>query len=336
MMGFMKLWHLKMVSGLSFSFIVMFGGNMAIADTERNYYLNFLYQDFLFDLRVNGIPIIKEYDSKGYSVSLPVTEHLKKGKNIIELNYFPFDQVERKKKYTKDFQFSIKIDSIDRNTREEKSISVFDGNYDFVEKQIGKSGFKGLKDSYDVGFMKTSGEIESFSLSTFISSKFKNQESYSLKFYVDVDDDFVNLPFENAVQLEESENLEKTLMDLNGNVYEGILHGRHEYIPKAFGSVWDRSAYYNGYKSSEEFYNSEIRDEWTYDIGKGTLADYDLMPKKRFKVEIIGEGKLARLIPAPIYWIKDIDGELYSVRTISIGFMKTVGGEYKIGYVFTD
>jgi hypothetical protein len=316
---------------IKFLFVIFLflSSSSVYSEVKNNYYLWFLYQDLIFNLRVNDVSLRKELSPRGYSVSLPVGLMLKKGWNTIEFDYKPFDTKKIKNGFSENFKFNVRMDYIDKSSKKEKRVHLFGAMYDNVKKEVRADV---LSDKYDP-FIIVADEPFSFSNSSIVTAKYKPISTTRIKFKFYVNDDIPDPVWMQgrAIDLDTIDKGE--IIDKEKYLYSLISNDNFNSIYSEFFPVWNRMAHLLDYPGGvKEFVENNDFERTLSSVDEGhSLLDYNFY-ENVYKFELMGEGKLVRILPTRLAWVTG--DTIYS--STSVIYYIDESGQVKVGGVVTD
>jgi len=315
----------------------MFSGKSS-ADIKYKYYLNFLYQDMRYNLRVNDVSLLKELDPKGYSISLPVSHLLKKGWNTIELDYAAYGKKSGKREYTDKFRFKIILNEIGYEGEGDNDIYIFEGKYDHETEAVYGEDLKSFESSpytklktdnaLSEGVIFEKREVD------IITKKYKPIPATRLVFRVYINDDIPDPVWINGKIIDLESKDRNLIIKKYKEIHDAIEHNDFDYIYNEFSPVWDKTAAIMQYKNgAREFVKKNDAEEiFSRNRGSWTLLDYDFY-EDVYKFEVMGYGKVIRILPDRMVWISG--GDTIESK-VSPAFFIDNNGTVKIADVITD
>lgn len=348
MMNLQKLSHPLRVSGWKSSFfilalivitglLIMFSGKSS-ADIKYKYYLNFLYQDMRYNLRVNDVSLLKELDPKGYSISLPVSHLLKKGWNTIELDYAAYGKKSGKREYTDKFRFKIILNEIGYEGEGDNDIYIFEGKYDHETEAVYGEDLKSFENSLYTKLKTDNALSEGVIFEKrevdIITKKYKPIPATRLVFRVYINDDIPDPVWINGKIIDLESKDRDLIIKKYKEIHDAIEHNDFDYIYNEFSPVWDKTAAIMQYKNgAREFVKKNDAEEiFSRNRGSWTLLDYDFY-EDVYKFEVMGYGKVIRILPDRMVWISG--GDTIESK-VSPAFFIDNNGTVKIADVITD
>ena len=347
MMNLQKLSHPMRVSGWKSSFLILalivitglsfMYSSKSSADMKYKYYLNFLYQDMRFNLRVNDVSLLKELDPKGYSISLPVSHLLKKGWNTIELDYAAYGKKSGKREYTEKFQFDITLNEIGYEGEGDNDIYIFEGKYDHEAEAVYGKDLQSFENNPYTKLKSdntlSEGVIFEKSEVDIITKKYKPIPATRLVFRVYINDDIPDPVWINGKIIDLESKDRDLIIKKYKEIHDAIEHNDFAYIYNEFLPFWDRTATIMQYDGgAKEFAEKNDAEKVFQRVSDGSsLLDYDYY-KDIYKFEIMGNGKLVRLLPDRIIWVS---GDDITSRTSPIFYIDK-NGLVKVGGIITD
>jgi hypothetical protein len=316
---------------IKFLFVIFLfmNSHTVYAEVKNNYYLWFLYQDLIFNLRVNDVSLRKELSPRGYSVSIPVGQMLKKGWNTIEFDYKPFDTTKIKNGFSEKFKFNVRMDYIDKSSKKEKRVNLFEAMYDNFNKELRADV---LNDKNDPVIIVDDDSFV-FSNSIIVTAKYKPIDANRIKFKFYVNDDIPDPVWMEGKNIDLNSIDKEKIIDKEKYLYSLISNDNFNGVYSEFYPVWNRMAYLLDYPGgAKKFVEDNDVEKALSSVHKGhALLDYNYYGGT-YIFEMMGGGKLVRILPKRLAWVTG--DTMYS--NTSVIYYIDKNGDVKVGGVVTD
>lgn len=323
------------------SLVLIFWSVFVMAEEKqinKEYWLTYFVNNALVDIRVNGAPVYKSSDPDPDNESIPVSGEMMNGKNVITIN-FSEAVIENEKMIVdkegedSDFEVYVKLNSMGNfNDAEVDLIRIkkTKKGYTFEEKNL-----QGKPFSQKTQYVKV-GDRSTVKKNTFVddSGNFL-VDSYSIDVEVNISgDSFRNVVWMNGKKIDLSDvSIKQKIINKYKAIYSWVQQGDFSKIKNEVYHVWDNAAYaYNLGDGDYYIESTEPESDLVANPEDGSVLvpfNYD---ENSYKFELMGEGRLVRLQPAPVRWKFD-DG---SESIYAFVFFLTEEDEVKVATIAND
>jgi hypothetical protein len=273
------------------------------ASEMKNYRLYFSGEDAIFDIRVNGLPVVKNRFPRELTSSEPINHMLVPGDNEIVVNFVQSsiqnNEVNLDKKLSNDFFVSVRLDAESNSVND--SVDVVYIEQDGDEYVTSRKSLKNLEynDSGDVVGIKG---FSAFLKSKLVTGFGVEYDSYMVRIKFHVDDDNLEEPFwDDAVSFELTADVKKKLINEYKEIRRMIKENDGEAYLDTFSNVWDRTAKSYGL-GDKEYFVKNMDAMNPKDLGEGRSLGSFEFSEDEYNFEHFNNGKFIRLFPTPIYW----------------------------------
>ncbi|MDN2660061.1 hypothetical protein Q8W30_10890 [Neptunomonas phycophila] len=258
--------------------------------------------DVVYDVRVNGLPLIKSKDLSPRSLQIPAYHMFKEGSNTLEVNVMGVYEnkegdiikefSDKSSLYVSIVKNGNKVDAFNLSYDADKKVLV-DGNKTYTGRvaQFASDDVKVVKEDDFVGSVILTGRFKNESISKkkeVVVRDFKTSKDFWIwreGDHIDSKDiDLLKLAYENQYQKIKSNNREDAIKP---------LYPMYELVAKK----------YNGTSLQEYLEENNVIETFSA-VRTSNGNQYEIMPPdfSRTTFDILDDGRLARIFPDPLIW----------------------------------
>jgi hypothetical protein len=273
------------------------------ASEMKNYRIYFSGEDAIFDIRVNGFPVVKNRFPRELTSSEPINHMLVPGDNEIVVNFkqssIQSNEVSLDKNLSNDFFISVRLDAESNSVNDSVDIVYIEQDGD--DYVTSRKSLKHLEynDSGDVVGVKGFSDFLKSKLVTGFGVEY---DSDMVKIQFHVEDDNLDEPFwDDAVSFELTDDAKQKLINEYKEIRRMIKENDGEEYLDTFSNVWDRTAKSYGL-GDKEYFVKNMDAMNPKNLGEGLeLADFEFSEDVH-NFEHFNDGKFIRIFPSPIHW----------------------------------
>ncbi|MFN3882374.1 MAG: hypothetical protein ACK4L8_13210 [Nitrincola lacisaponensis] len=310
---------------------------------ERSYYLIIHSNAVVYDLQVNGLNSKKNTEMGAINFTLPINHLMQSGENTITFNYLELSDIDPKtnepiKEYHDNFFVRIAVQSMDNKTRERERITLMDISYDHENQRLQGNPLspQGEEHIYATANLHTDGKIREASPHVLVTGMGPSDPTKRLTVRFTTPDRFPEFHWLDALELEDTPQMRAELVAAYQRMYSYIYNEEFDSFLRELEPVWRHAAITTGVgqtaKDYVEYLDIESRNVPVRPNGQ-TLNPLKIPDNLDNHIELMGEGRLVRILPAPVNWQFPDSNRISEMPLL---FYKTPSREWRVADIITD
>lgn len=309
---------------------------MAAPDQAFNYYLYLVGESAFYDLRINDVSIAMDLEGGQSNMTVPVNAFLKSDENTISYKFVSvYGDPYQYNVTSPDFFFVGEMQRLDLVSRAQTELTVMNLQLDAANAiqmpevtKLGLPPFVGTRDFQLVGKASITDQA---ALDSGWGDTWPARE-VTMRFTLP--DDFPAPVWAKGKPLTDGPDLRRELLAAYADLHAMIARGDREGLAKAYAEVWQHMAEAGNFGSLENY----IEKLQPFDtLAPVTAAGEALQPldlvmgTADFQIQMMGQGRLVRIIPDPIIWQAAAGSD--QATSTNVAFYRGADGKLKIGAV---
>ncbi|TRW95211.1 hypothetical protein FNJ84_17110 [Paracoccus sp. M683] len=309
---------------------------MAEPGQAFNYYLYIAGEGAFYDIRINDVSIHRDFDGGQANMTLPVNTYLTSAENTVSFRFVsvmgdPYEY----NVANPDFFVDAQMQRLDLVSRERANLTVLGLQLDetnrIVFPEINTFGLPAQTGDARLGLIGKARINDQLVLDSGWGDSWPARE---VQRSFTVTGDFPDPVWLKGQVLENTPQMRADLLAAYADLHRVIAGGDEAAITEAYREVWQHTAVTANFGTLEGFLEkaSPMKQLAPVNAAGETLQPLDLvLGEKDFQIQMMGGGRLVRIIPDPIIW-SAVPGSDH-VTSTNVAFYRDADGRFRIGAV---